>query len=82
MSVPTEPPAPVETDTDPGMRCPNCASAWSHVTHSRPLPSGRIRRYRVCHHCQTKFTTLELSLGEASQGVGHGNGTGNGKRWQ
>lgn len=47
---------------DLGLRCPRCSSAWSHVLNTRRLTTGQVRRYRQCHHCQTRFTTLELTL--------------------
>jgi transcriptional regulator NrdR family protein len=45
-----------------GIACSRCGSTRSFVTHTRPLATGRIRRYRRCLACDSKFTTLEVRL--------------------
>jgi len=58
-----------------GMICQRCGSARSHVTHTRPLVTGSIRRYRSCLDCSRRFTTYEVT---ALQAAAHRHGNANG----
>jgi len=42
------------------MRCPFCASVDTHVKDSRAAEEGAtVRRRRICHDCEGRFTTFE-----------------------
>lgn len=45
------------------VRCPQCDSADSQVRDSRPSDIG-VKRRRYCPHCETRWTTYELSVTE------------------
>lgn len=43
-----------------GIACPRCGCCHLRTTHTEPLPSGRIRRRKVCRHCGRRMVTYEL----------------------
>lgn len=45
------------TDTEVGMRCPQCHGTSLSVAETRPDPEG-IKRIRVCE-CGARFVTME-----------------------
>ena len=43
-------------------KCPHCCSEMgSSIIDSRPAVIG-VRRRRVCENCQTRFTTVEVTI--------------------
>ncbi|GAB6184596.1 NrdR family transcriptional regulator [Thermopirellula anaerolimosa] len=52
------PPAP---KPERGIACPRCGCRHLRTTHTEPLPSGRIRRRKVCRHCGRRMVTYELA---------------------
>jgi transcriptional regulator NrdR family protein len=42
-----------------GIECPTCGCRHFYTTHTEPLPSGRIRRRKVCRHCGRRIVTYE-----------------------
>lgn len=58
---PMAPPGPIETQpAEPrGLVCRVCGCQHFYVTHTEPLPGGKIRRRRVCRHCGAKYVTYE-----------------------
>jgi len=44
-------------------QCPKCGCFTSKVIDSRPIDTG-TRRRRVCAECSTRWTTVEVPLGE------------------
>jgi len=48
-----------------GIVCPRCGCCHFRTTHTEPLPSGRIRRRKVCRHCGRRMVTYELPPGMA-----------------
>jgi transcriptional regulator NrdR family protein len=49
-----------------GIACRRCGCEHCSVSHTEKLPSGKIRRRRVCRHCGAKFVTFELSAADMS----------------
>lgn len=41
------------------VRCPSCQRRNSKVTCSRGIKDGRVKRWRECLQCQTKFYSFE-----------------------
>ena len=46
-----------------GIECPKCGCRHFHTTHTEPLRDGRIRRRKVCRHCNRKIVTFESPPG-------------------
>jgi transcriptional regulator NrdR family protein len=46
-----------------GIECPNCGCRHFFTTHTEPLRDGRIRRRKVCRHCDRKMVTYESPNG-------------------
>jgi hypothetical protein len=40
-----------------GTACPRCGCRHFRTTHTESLPSGRIRRRKVCRHCGRRMVT-------------------------
>ena len=45
-----------------GIVCPRCGCCHFHTTRTEPLPNGRIRRRKVCRHCEYRMVTYELPI--------------------
>ena len=52
-----------------GLTCPKCKGHRFRVRHTRPMPDGKIKRYRICQDCRHVLTTIETS-GVSSRGSG------------
>jgi hypothetical protein len=52
-------PTPQVPKPERGIACPRCGCCHLHTTHTEPLPSGRIRRRRVCRYCGRRVITVE-----------------------
>lgn len=52
-----EPPLP---PPKAGLHCPRCGSGRLDVTHTRPQPDSRIKRYRRCRSCGRRVLTYEV----------------------
>lgn len=59
--------------------CPRCGCKHVRVTTVRPLSNGRVRRYRICRHCGTSYTTVELVESEAPEVIVEGEDLGTSK---
>ena len=44
------------------MKCPYCGSTYTERIDSRDTTDNRIRRRRVCHSCNQRFTTYEVYI--------------------
>ncbi len=53
-------PTPQAPKPERGIACPRCGCCHFRTTHTEPLPSGRIRRRKVCRHCGKKVVTYEI----------------------
>ena len=42
-----------------GIECTNCGCRHLPVSHTRPMPGGKIKRYRQCRYCGKKKVTVE-----------------------
>jgi hypothetical protein len=51
-----------DRQTDKGVRCPKCWCPWLRVLYTRPLVGGKIRRCRICNHCECRFYTTETNV--------------------
>lgn len=49
----------LKTRSDVNPLCPDCGCNQSSVTNTYHLAGGRIRRRRVCDHCQNPFFTTQ-----------------------
>jgi len=66
---------PTEQEEEPlGLRCARCGCRHFYVTHTEPLPRGRIRRRRQCRHCGRKIVTYEQKPGADLRGVQYKSG--------
>lgn len=46
-----------------GLVCRHCGCRHFRVVYVRPQAGGRIIRRRECRHCQSRLTTVEMTLG-------------------
>ncbi|GAB6188214.1 hypothetical protein [Thermopirellula anaerolimosa] len=66
MNESSEAPSPKsQTGAPRGIACPRCGCCHFRTTHTEPLPSGRIRRRKVCRHCGRRMVTYEIPPGRA-----------------
>jgi len=45
-----------------GLECPRCGCRHFYTTHTEPLRDGRIRRRKVCRHCDRRIVTYEAAV--------------------
>jgi len=50
-----------------GIACPRCGCRHLRTTHTERLPSGRVRRRKVCRHCGRRILTYELLSGDLNR---------------
>lgn len=44
-----------------GVYCPKCWCTWCPVYYTRSIGMGRIRRCRICKHCNHRIYTTEAA---------------------
>lgn len=49
------------------VRCPYCKSMNTQNLDTRDTPNGRVRRRKVCHACERRFTTYEAYIDELDE---------------